>query len=873
MSSTTPFTLDRFQLDAIAALDEGRSVLVAAPTGSGKTVVADAAIDMTLAAGGKAFYTTPIKALSNQKYTDLVRRLGPEKVGLLTGDNSINGDAPVVVMTTEVLRNMIYASSPTLQDLHVVVLDEVHYLQDAYRGPVWEEVIIHLPQNVRLVCLSATVSNADELGDWLTAVRGPTETIVESERPVELDVLYMVADRNAPEDHLVPVLIDGRPNPEGQRFVDDPRLARRSKGRMPRRFAAPRRIEVVERLADEDLLPVIYFIFSRAACDDALAACRDAGIRLTDPEERLRIRTIVEDRTAALSDRDLDVLGYDGWLSALEMGFAAHHAGMLPAFKEAVETCFTAGLTKVVFATETLALGINMPARSVVIEKLSKFNGEGHQFLTAGEFTQLTGRAGRRGIDDAGFAVVVWSPFVPFDQVAALAASRSFPLRSSFRATYNMTANLVARYERSEATTILGQSFAQFQADRAMVGMQRRLRDGRATLVALDDQATCDLGDVETYVDIRTRLDRARRKSAGSRVAIERSAAMLRPGDIVQLPGERDDRAAAAIVISVAHRSKGAIRLRAVDGRGEVHVIDAADLEAPVHAIDNVELPTPYDPGDPVFLDACAARVVVGPRVARSSVPAAGSATLERLIDELESHPVAICPDLDRHLEAIAERGRVMKDLASVEAAVTRRSGSVIRRFDAVVDLLEKEGFIHEWSLTAAGRQLAAIYHESDLLVASAIRADVFDRLDPPSLAAVVSMLTYEERRADARAPTIPPPVVGRYRQLQKLATALRRAERERALPETREPDAGFAAIAYGWASGRDLANVLADDLSVGDFYRNVKMLIDLLRQLGELGAGGRLGENATRAADALERGIIEHSGPSVSADPEGAPG
>ena len=367
-------------------------MLVAAPTGSGKTVVAEHAVARALAEGRKAFYTAPIKALSNQKYGDLARRHGLERVGLLTGDNAINGDAPVVVMTTEVLRNMIYAASPALVGLRYVVLDEVHFLQDAYRGQVWEEVMIHLPADVALVCLSATVSNAEELADWISTVRGPTEAVIEERRPVELQNLYCVGDKSTQELHLLPTLVDGRPNPEADRLDDEAlHLRGPSRGRPRRRFFTPRRIEVIERLQDESMLPAITFIFSRKACDEARDACLDAGLRLTTPDERARVRAIVDERTASLADADLDVLGFDRFLAGLEVGVAAHHAGMVPPFKEAVEACFTEGLTKAVFATETLALGVNMPARSVVIERLTKFGGERRELLTPGEYTQLTG--------------------------------------------------------------------------------------------------------------------------------------------------------------------------------------------------------------------------------------------------------------------------------------------------------------------------------------------------------------------------------------------------------------------------------------------------------------------------------------------------
>ncbi|HEX2576763.1 MAG TPA: DEAD/DEAH box helicase, partial [Aquihabitans sp.] len=448
MSGPVAFTLDPFQLDALAAIDAGHNVLVAAPTGAGKTVVAEHAVSQALDAGRRAFYTTPIKALSNQKYADLVRRHGADQVGLLTGDNAINPDAGAVVMTTEVLRNMIYAGSSALDDLAWVVLDEVHYLQDTYRGPVWEEVIVHAPPQVRFVCLSATVSNADELAGWIAAARGRTETVIEHERPVELVNHYLVYEKATGNLVQLPTLVGGRPNPEGDRFDasanDGPRHLR-AEQRSRQQWGTPRRSEVVEHLAGSDLLPAIYFIFSRAACDAAARAVVDEGFVLTSASERTRIRAIAEHHVAHLGPDDLAVLGYDRWLAGLEAGVAAHHAGMVPPFKEAVESCFVHGLVKVVFATETLALGINMPARSVVIESLSKFTGETHEDLTPSQYTQLTGRAGRRGLDPVGHALVLWSPWYGFDKVAALAASREFVLRSAFRPTYNMAVNLMRR--------------------------------------------------------------------------------------------------------------------------------------------------------------------------------------------------------------------------------------------------------------------------------------------------------------------------------------------------------------------------------------------------------------------------------------------
>ena len=360
------FSFDEFQRTACRALNAGHGVLVAAPTGSGKTVVGEFAVHLALAEGRKCFYTTPIKALSNQKYSDLVRRYGTDKVGLLTGDNSINGEAPVVVMTTEVLRNMLYGGSGTLAGLGYVVLDEVHYLADVFRGAVWEEVIIHLPDSVLVVALSATVSNAEEFGDWLTQVRGGTTVIVDEHRPVPLwqHVLAngrfydLFVEHRAAKRAAGPARA-GEVNPELLRLARQEEAGRAA--RRPARFRLPRRPDVIGRLDTAGLLPAITFIFSRAGCDAAVRQCLDAGLRLTTPEEVAAITEIAERRTAAVPESDLPVLGYGEWLTGLQRGIAAHHAGMLPTFKEVVEELFEAGLVRAVFATETLALGINMP--------------------------------------------------------------------------------------------------------------------------------------------------------------------------------------------------------------------------------------------------------------------------------------------------------------------------------------------------------------------------------------------------------------------------------------------------------------------------------------------------------------------------------
>ncbi|MCX7521560.1 DEAD/DEAH box helicase [Microbacterium sp. STN6] len=538
------FDLDPFQGEACASLEQRRSVLVAAPTGAGKTVVAEFAVYLAMQTPReKVFYTTPMKALSNQKFQELVAVYGPSEVGLLTGDTNINAQARIVVMTTEVLRNMLYASSDLLTNLAWVVLDEVHYLADRFRGAVWEEVIIHLPDDVRMVSLSATVSNAEEFGDWLQAVRGDTDVIVSEERPVPLEQHVLMRGRlidlfdtptgsvkrsssKAPANRVNPELVQLARY--GGRALNDRQM--RDVGRYHSRGGRRQsmrvdRADVVSLLGEHTLLPAIFFIFSRAGCDDAVRQTLAAGVRLTEQHERDEIRAIAEDRCRSLLDEDLAVLGYWEWLDGLERGVAAHHAGLLPAFKEVVEELFRRKLVKVVFATETLALGINMPARTVVLEKLEKFNGEARVPITPGEYTQLTGRAGRRGIDVEGHAVIHWQDGLDPQAVASLASRRTYPLNSSFRPTYNMAANLIEQFGRERTREVLESSFAQFQADRAVVDLARAVRQQQESLAGYEKAMQCHLGDFGEYAELRRRLsdlERAGARDAGSHRERER---------------------------------------------------------------------------------------------------------------------------------------------------------------------------------------------------------------------------------------------------------------------------------------------------------------------------------------------------------------
>jgi ATP-dependent RNA helicase HelY len=839
-------------------------VLVSAPTGSGKTVVGEMAVEDALARGGRVFYTAPIKALSNQKFNDLRAVLGDDSVGLLTGDHSIHPEAPVVVMTTEVLRNMLYAGSQALDGLLWVVLDEVHFLQDSYRGPVWEEVLIHTPLGVRFVCLSATVSNAEELGDWIRSLRGPTTVIVEHLRPVELECSYLVDDRHSEEPHLLPLLVGGRPNPKGDRF-DDPSTTGSSGGgrsRPRRRFRTPRRTEVVDCLAAEDLLPSIVFIFSRAGCDDAVAACRDAGLRLTDTEEASRIHEIADRHGLVLRDADLDVLGFDLWRETLSMGLAAHHAGMVPAFREAVEECFVQGLLKVVFATETLALGINMPARSVVIERLTKFTGDGHGMLTPAQFTQLTGRAGRRGIDEHGDAVVLWSPFVPFRKVAELAASREFALRSVFRPGYNMAANLIERNDRDQAHKVLTRSFAQFQADRSLNGLREKVERIRRELADPASDTHIDealASSVEEYRRLDADLRASGRRSRSTLQQRDDAIAALRPGDVVELPGPQG--AQLAVVLSVAQR-KGT-RADVVTAKGRTRRLDAQRPATIVHAVAHVELPVPYSPRQPAFRREAVTRLRrLDPRKILRATDRAEDRRVQDLREELARNPVHRRDDRDDLLRTAKNRHRLLGELDRSEARMAKRGTDLVARFDRVVELLEHFGHVEGWELTDAGRRLRRIYHECDLLVSMAVGASLLDGLDAAAMAAMVSCVTHEHRGSDAPPPPRLPSseLAERFATLTLLGRELQAAERSAKLPETRDPSAGFAVAAHRWASGYPLEEVLEEEMTGGDFVRNTRSLVDLLRQLSEV-APGEVGRTCARAAELLRRDVVEAGG------------
>ncbi|ETY71562.1 DEAD/DEAH box helicase [Bifidobacterium moukalabense] len=820
-AQSMPFELDDFQMEANEALESDSNVLVAAPTGAGKTVVADFAIYLAQERNVKAFYTTPIKALSNQKYHDLVDQYGPDRVGLLTGDTSINSEADIVVMTTEVLRNMLYEHSMTLGALRYVILDEVHYLADRFRGPVWEEVIIHLPQSVKIIGLSATVSNVEDFSSWIASVRGDTKLVVSEKRPVPLEqhVLVQADDRTEPE------LIDlYRRDANGDQTVKlnaqlmnrldqlDRQAARRQgeqrpdrrrgkgkgtwRGQEPSHKAerhTPKRWAVVDELNFLDMLPGIYFIFSRNGCDRAVEQCINAGLELTDGDEVRRIRRIVDEMIEGqLSQEDLKALHFSQFRFALEEGFAPHHAGMIALFRQIVERLFEEGLVKMVFATETLALGINMPARCVVVEKLEKYDGTGHVGLTPGEFTQLTGRAGRRGIDTIGHAVVVdHHGFVPAT-AAALSSKRVYPLHSSFRPTFNMAVNLLNSSDYETARVTLDHSFAQWEANESAWRLEAQMDALTKALEGYERAFTCEFGDFTDFMRLRMRLseleknERRRLKHEVFRTQNERSHAFM-------------------------------------------------DLDAKIAAM--------------------------------------------RKLDR--NHPCRKCPDLQQHLKWGHRWAREMRELERVRHRYESRTGSVARQFDHICTVLEELGYLEygsaqsqhvDYRLTEHGQLLRHLYSELDLVLAQAIDEGAFEGLDAPELASVVSSLIYEARGGSGGEPRhYPGGIQGNVAvcaaQLRGIHAKIAMLCEDHALDEPRPLDFGIADIVYEWARGESLSHVLyGTDLTGGDFVRNCKRLADVLQQIAVAEPylaehAGTLATVARQAMEAVNRGIVAYSG------------
>lgn len=896
-----PFDLDPFQIEAAEVIASGRGVLVCAPTGSGKTIVGEFAIHSALQAEKRCFYTTPIKALSNQKYHELCEKYGSEQVGLLTGDMSLNADASIVVMTTEVLRNMIYAQSERLEDLSHVVMDEVHYLADKSRGAVWEEAILNLAPEVIIVSLSATVSNAEEFGQWLSTVRGDTPVIVTQHRPIPLHHHIMVGRRILDLFHE-----DGSPHGRVAEFIA---RAEAVGGR-----GAARRVDVVQSLKSAQLLPAIYFIFSRAGCDGAVKQLLTSNIDLTTPQEKKKIDQVLQEYIVDIPEEDLLILGYKHFRRALRSGFAAHHAGMLPAFRHVVEKLFAEGLVRLCFATETLALGINMPARSVVLEKLVKFNGEAHVDLTPGQYTQLTGRAGRRGRDTEGHAIVLWNSRVDVDDLIRLASTQSYPLDSTFRPGYNMTANLIATKGYSEAHAILDRSFAQYQVDGSVVERAAEIRHLEQHRDREKERVYALLGEHEIsqdleesfsllleFAELRRQLNKAER-SMKTRVQerIRRETAgilrSLHVGDVLALPtGKNPD------VVVIARSDSGPDpRPTIIAEDGWCGRISAELFQNIPQPIGHIKLHRGVEKAPKKSARSVGAQLrraaLDRPKRLRPRARAGGEEYIlvEKLRQELNTHPVDSWLGREELVRAALDALKAQRKLDFFLQGHELGSDTLGSILDRIIALLmeldyiettvettdsvgdtgdaEDRDYSSDWEslrLTLEGERLIGIHHESDLLIAQCLRRGIWDQLDPAELAAAVSCCIFESRRhtggelVEHHAPTSA--LAQSFIHMTRIYGELVSDEQRHQLPITREPDSRFATAIHQWTAGAPLEYCLTAAqthgviLTPGDFVRWCRQVIDLLGQITRTGYSDSVRASARQAMKAIERGVVDN--------------
>ena len=879
VASTNDFALDDFQIKAIAAVNNGVSVLVAAPTGAGKTVIAEAAVRDALACGGRVFYTTPIKALSNQKFNDLSAMFGPERVGLLTGDNSVRPDADIVVMTTEVLRNTIYSdrAMQALAGLRWVILDEVHYLGDPYRGAVWEEVVLGAPTSVKFVCLSATVSNAGEFGDWLRQERGDVEVVRSTTRPVPLKHSHAITDGAAKSSFVVfpatnyakfveiesaRFLDDGYDDEDEDEDYFDDDYGYRDRYR-EWRYSTPDSATVVQHLRSKNRLPVLYFVFSRDGCDAKADSLATQNLNLTTTEEQNLITEVAERRLSALQPSERSDLEADAWTKRLRSGVAAHHAGLAPIFKEIVEECFVGGLIKVIFATETLALGVNMPAKTTVIDKLTKFNGTDHAALTPGEYTQMAGRAGRRGIDTDGLCMTLWSPYGEGDEVTGLVKAKSFQLKSQFAPNYNMIANLARRHTLDEASGLMRRSFGAFQTQATYQKRRRKAQTNLDEFITKLDQtiteAGSSFGDVSEYIRLRKQAENA----AKAKATQETLAGVVSQGDVFVV----DD---GWVTVLSAHSPKvtddARVRVWTEHSHERKYRLNSPTAAAfpPGKSVGRIVLPK-----GKIRVEKWHTNVeqAVQKILAAQPVPDKDAGQDTDLQPLYLTHPVHADPQ--RHIRCAAHRNLkpVEREVVKARKQLDSLKAPKVVSITSITNVLNELGYLEcsddSWALTSKGETLTQVHREQDLLIAETLASGCLNDLNAAELAGAVSTFVYEHRsRVSANPPeySTPQPKDAVYR-IAAIRTRLRALEKRQHLSLTpgdiNNEAAGFFNHAYAWTAGAGLKAASGDVLSAGDFIRNIRIVADVLQQIANAATDRDLIRTARNAIKSIRRGVV----------------
>ncbi|MBD2089109.1 RNA helicase [Microcoleus sp. FACHB-1515] len=860
-----PFALDEFQRQAIAALDAGKSVVVCAPTGSGKTLIGEYAIYQALRRGRRVFYTTPLKALSNQKLRDFRDRFGAEQVGLLTGDVSINRDAPILVMTTEIFRNMLYGTpigevGTSLIGVEAVVLDECHYMNDRQRGTVWEESIIYCPPDVQLVALSATVANSDQLTDWLNEVHGATELIYSEHRSVPLQFHFGTGKG------LLPLL-----NPNGKGIHPSLKQKKGMKGGAPKQETATLPF-IISQLQQRNMLPAIYFIFSRKGCDNAV--------------QELDKFSLVNDREAAQLKKQIDDFldrnpeaGRSGHVASLYRGIAAHHAGVLPAWKVLIEELFQQGLIKVVFATETLAAGINMPARTTVISSLSKRTDRGHRLLTPSEFLQMAGRAGRRGMDDLGHVVTLQSRFEGSREAGYLATSKPDPLVSQFTPSYGMVLNLLQTHSIEEAQELVERSFGQYLS--SLKWRPQREEIDRLKMEIRHHQAQINTIDPEllaSFEKLQGRTKEARRllkilQEQALELAAHDLASSLQfavAGTVLSLKGKYVPTATPLLAVLVA-KAPGAgqfpyLTCLSQDNRWRVvSVSDVVGLHSEVPRLAAVDdLAPPIDlivkPGQLRSGDDRTAEIAAQiPLVAFNSAPEVREqqALVDQLESELASHPAQSWGNPNNLLKRRARVQQLQVELHDRQYKLEQRSHQYWQEFLNLMRILQHFGCLNDVEPTPLGEVAAAVRGDNELWLGLCLASGELDHLDPHELVSAIAALVTEVSRPDSwtrydRSPAVEDALSG-LRGIRRQLFQLQRRYQV-ALPVWLEVD--WIALVEQWALGVEWPELCANtSLDEGDIVRILRRTLDFLSQVPHVPhLNEDLRRNAKRAMQLIDR-------------------
>ena len=850
-----PFPLDDFQLQAINSLNQGHSVVVSAPTGSGKTLVGEYAIYRAIAHGQKVFYTTPLKALSNQKLRDFRHQFGHENVGLLTGDMSMNREASIVVMTTEVFRNMLYLEvneeDDPLEGVETVVLDECHYMNDTQRGTVWEESIIHCPPCVQFVALSATIANAGQLTDWIKEVHGPTDLVFSDFRPVPLRFSFCSAKG------LHPLLNDqGTGLHPNNKIWRSPKGAKR-KGRFSKSLQpeSPPISFVIEEMAKRDMLPGIYFIFSRRGCDKAV---RDLGSKcLVTNKEQKSIRARLTEYKKINPEAVRDEVHVD----ALIRGIASHHAGILPAWKELIEQLFQQGLVKVVFATETLAAGVNMPARSTVISALSKRTENGHRQLTGSEFLQMAGRAGRRGKDSKGFVVTVQTRFEGVKEAGNLATSPADPLVSQFTPSYGMVLNLLQRYDLEKSRQLVERSFGRYIAGLDLVDEEKSLEQLKIQLASLQGSSEdVPWSDFEDYEKRRARLKEERRllrilqQQAAETLANELTAALQFSsiGTLVSLKAPQ-----------LQERITPAVIVDKLKGPGQFPLLlcltdENIWLLLPCQAVVSLHV-------DITCLDVKSCKPPHLSKVGELSYGDTSSKDLSFQVKNLSKRHNMTTPQYDLAGEVLAQGGLVktlemnleqlpahrwgdrkklkkyrrrmeqlQEEILCRQEILHHRSNRHWETFLSLLDILKYFGCLNDFTPTEIGRTVASIRSDNDLWLGLVLMSGHLDELSPPNLAAVLEAISIDVNRPDLWSGYPPAPKAEEV--FHDLSGIRRQLLREQERHDVLVPvwwNLELMGLVDAWARGVAWSDVIANtSLDEGDVVRIMRRTIDLLSQI-----------------------------------------